>query len=711
MIDQSGSPIKLAHRVDGRSPSRLGIALVAIALFCSIWGCQGVQEAARTQSNPATGMPHSGDELLVVDCLLPGQIRKLGQSMIYLTPQRPIKTSAQDCEIRGGDYVAYDRSDYATALKVWLPLAKEGDSAAQTYVGEIYQKGLGVPPDYAIAAEWYRRAADQRFERAQINLGYLYEKGLGVERDPVMALHWYRQASGLSQAIAIDPGSLNDQTRQEVTQLRQEVERQKRETGLYQQQLAQAQQQLEVARSELARRSGEAEAERKTLDQARQEVERQKQQATAQDTVALKTLEEKLRQREVDLNRQNLEVTRLQQQVAKLEAEAARPQQQVAMVKVQPVTFAAPTIEVIDPPLRSRGSDTQVKTRSGIDRAIVGKVQAPAGLLMFTINDREETVGDSGLFRVAMRVQHSDVPVKIVAVDKQGSRATVDFLLTPEDQPTNSSPTPLATSPTVQAKPLLPAIPFGNYHALLIGNKNYQYWPRLDTPENDARKTGDLLARKYGFKSKVIVNATRYDILKALNDLRKELTEKDNLLIYYAGHGHLDEKISRGYWVPIDGETDSNANWISTSAITDILNTIAAKHILIVADTCYSGALTRSSLARLEAGMSDEARLNWLKIMSEKRSRTVLTSGDLKPVLDGGGGPHSIFAKALIDVMQENIEILEGRRLYEQVSARVAYAAAAVMTDAGPVEQVPQYAPIQYAGHESGDFLFVPSMK
>ena len=453
MVDRSDSPVRSADRFARRSPLGPGIALVAIALICSIWGCQGVQEAAKTSSNPAAGMPHSGDELLVVDCLLPGQIRKLGRRWSISHRKGRSRPQRRIARIRGGDYVAYDRSDYATALKVWLTPAKEGDPAAQTYVGEIYQKGLGVAPDYALAAEWYRRAADQRFERAQINLGYLYEKGLGVERDPVMALHWYRQASGLSQAIAIDPGSLNDLARQEVGQLRQEVERQKRETGLYQQQLAQAQQQLEVARSELARRSGEAEAELKTLDQARQELDRQKQQATARDTVALKTLEEQLRQREVDLSRQNLEVTRLQQEVAKLEAEAARGQQQMAMVKGQQVPFAAPTIEIIDPPLRSRSNDTQVKTRSGIDRMIVGKVQAPAGLLMFTINDREESVDGKGLFRVAMRVQRSVVPVNIVAVDKQGSRAAVDFLLAPEDQPTGST-TPLSSSPVVQAKPV-----------------------------------------------------------------------------------------------------------------------------------------------------------------------------------------------------------------------------------------------------------------
>jgi Caspase domain/Sel1 repeat len=701
------STVRPAPRFGRRSLSRPGLTLLIITLIFAIWGCQSVQDVANIRSNAAATGSRGGDELMVVDCLLPGQIRKLGRSLVYLTPQRPIKTSAQDCEIRGGDYVAYDRGDYATALKVWLPLAKEGDTAAQTYVGEIYEKGLGVPPDYALAAEWYRRAAEQGFERAQINLGHLYEKGFGVERDPLMALYWYRQASGLSQAIAIDPGGLNNQTRQEVEQLRQEVERRKREAELYQQRLAQTQQQLGVARQELARRSNEAEAEVKTLDQARQELERQKQEVAARDSVALKTLEEQLRQREADLERHRQEVARLQQEVGKLEADAARRQQQIAMLNEQQVALAAPTIEIIDPPLRSRGSTQQVATRSGVERLVVGKVQAPAGLLTLAINDRQEIVDDNGLFRVAMHVQRSAVPVNIVAIDKQGARSAIEFLLTPEEQP-NASTTPSSSRPVVQPKPRLPNIPFGNYHALLIGNKDYQYWPRLDTPENDARITGDLLSRKYGFKSKVILNATRYDILKVLNDLRKELTEKDNLLIYYAGHGHLDEKISRGYWIPTDGEVDSNANWISTLAITDILNSIPAKHILVVADTCYAGALTRSALARLEAGMSDEARYNWLKIMAEKRSRTVLTSGDLKPVLDSGGGKHSIFAKALIDLLQENADIIEGQRLYQQISARVAYAAAAVMTDAGAVEQVPQYAPIKYAGHESGDFLFVP---
>jgi hypothetical protein len=92
--------------------------LLMISVLLSSWGCSDVTETVQLRSDQSAPPPRNGDELLPVDCLLPGQVRKLGRSMIYLSPRRPIKTSAQDCEIRGGEYVAYDRADYTTALKV-----------------------------------------------------------------------------------------------------------------------------------------------------------------------------------------------------------------------------------------------------------------------------------------------------------------------------------------------------------------------------------------------------------------------------------------------------------------------------------------------------------------------------------------------------------------------------------------------------------------
>ena len=153
----------------------------------------------------------------------------------------------------------------------------------------------------------------------------------------------------------------------------------------------------------------------------------------------------------------------------------------------------------------------------------------------------------------------------------------------------------------------------------------------------------------------------------------------------------------------MDAEPTSTANWISNIAITDILKQMTARHVMVVADSCYSGALTRSSLARLERGLTDEARIKWVEKMVGNRSRMALTSGGLKPVLDGGGGRHSIFARAFIDALSNNGEVLEGQRLFSEISALVSWAA-----EAQDFDQLPQYAPIKFAGHESGDFFFVP---
>lgn len=652
-------------------------------------------DAAQTRPEAAASSSRSADALYVVDCLLPGQIRKLGRAMTYLTPRRPIKTSAQDCEIRGGEYVSYDRSDYATALKVWLPLAQEGDRVAQTYVGEIYEKGLGVASDYTLAAAWYRKAAEQGETRAQINLGHLYEKGLGVEKDPVAALQWYRKASGLSEAITLDSATLNTNRQEELKALQQEVEASRRESVALRTQLQRTQQQLIDTRQALAQRQTDMATAQQALTAAQQELAVQKQQAATRHTGDVQRLETQLQQREADLARQQQELTSLRQTLARLEGEAEQQRAQLAAAQSPKVSVAGPSIEIIDPPLVGTRGLSVVRVSPDLQerkRVIVGRVTAPAGLLTFTVNDREETVNDRGLFRVAVPVQRSMVPVKVVAIDAQGTRTSVEFQLTAEATPGPPAPAP-------PAKP----VGYGAYHALIIGNQTYSHWPRLNTPEQDARKAAYLLGTKYGFKTTVLLNATRYDIVQALNELRKTLTERDNLLIYYAGHGHLDKAIDRGYWVPVDGHLDSNVNWISTLAVTDILSAMSARHILVVADSCYAGALTRSALARLEAGRSEAARSHWLKVMAEKRSRTVLTSGDLQPVLDSGGGDHSVFAKAFLDVLATNAEMLEGQRLHREIAARVAYAASAEMAD-----QVPQYAPIRFAGHEAGDFIFVP---
>jgi hypothetical protein len=187
------------------------------------------------------------EDLEIVDCLLPGQVRQLG-NMSYLSPRRPTHTTASDCRIRGGEYVAFDRADLKSALAVWLAAAQAGDAEAQTNVAEIYERGLGGPPNYESALMWYQKAADQKYARALFNLGTLYEQGLGVEQDKLKALNLYRQAWGLPEDSVMYQSAAHDQ--QEA--LRTELQKQLSEKDG---QLKLLQHQLETLQKELAGRA------------------------------------------------------------------------------------------------------------------------------------------------------------------------------------------------------------------------------------------------------------------------------------------------------------------------------------------------------------------------------------------------------------------------------------------------------------------------
>ena len=85
---------------------------------------------------------------------------------------------------------AFNRQDYVSASRTFIPLAEQGVPAAQSYLGFMFETGRGVPQNYTEAAMWYRRAAEQGDSLAQYSLGLLYDKGFGVPRDIVEASKW-----------------------------------------------------------------------------------------------------------------------------------------------------------------------------------------------------------------------------------------------------------------------------------------------------------------------------------------------------------------------------------------------------------------------------------------------------------------------------------------------------------------------------------------
>ncbi len=619
------------------------------------------------------------DELYVVDCLLPGQIRQLGGSMTYLSARRPIRTTAKDCEIRGGEYVAFDRANYATALKTWLPAAKGGDAEAMNYVGEIYEQGLGLEPDYELAAEWFRQAAEKGNSSAMINLGSLYEAGRGVPQDSTTALNWYRRASGLKDAkleLVTEEEELRRRSQeQENIELRNQVTRLKGE--------------LDQARSELDRRRSALESSRQQLEQTRAQLARiERESAEGQEAMRrLAQLETEVGEREQAVRSSQTNADQLLAQLGIGGGDA-------------PVTAeGAASISVLSPKLKT--------TRAGVLAAplfgslpsyqVIGRVQPAGRIASLKVNNIEmlDKLDPDGLFSADIPLPAAETPVRIEATTQDGVETIENFLITQQ-----SNTPALAKRVTSRVFQRRMRSDLGNFHALVIGNNDYTGggFAPLKTAVNDAQTIGKVLQDRYGYKVTTVTNASRIELIARLSELSTTLKGNDNLLVYYAGHGQIDSR-NKGYWVPVDGRENDPSTWVSTDIINDFIGAMAAKHVLVIADSCYSGVLSGSAIRPIPADAKEEDLL----FVSRVKARTVLTSGGLQPILDEGGNNHSVFAQAFLTALQQNDSLVEGYRLYQDVAEMVTQRSIVL-----GLMQTPQYTALKHVGHEGSEFFFLP---
>lgn len=231
----------------------------------------------------------------------------------------------------------------------------------------------------------------------------------------------------------------------------------------------------------------------------------------------------------------------------------------------------------------------------------------------------------------------------------------------------------------------------GKYYALIIGNNDYQdpSIASLDEPIKDATKLFNVLTTQYSFDTKNVVflkNASYVQLIEALDNLSKNITPNDNLLVFYAGHGWWDESKNLGYWLPIDAKKSNTAFWIANSRISDYMSSINSKHTLLIADACFSGSIfkTRSAFANAQPAINK---------LYDLPSKKAMTSGNLKEVPD-----KSVFLQFLVKRLAENTE--------KYLSSDVLFSSfrQAVLNNS-PTE--PQYGTIQNAGDEGGEFIFI----
>ncbi len=232
------------------------------------------------------------------------------------------------------------------------------------------------------------------------------------------------------------------------------------------------------------------------------------------------------------------------------------------------------------------------------------------------------------------------------------------------------------------------------YYALIIGISDYKNtnsdFSSLDRPLKDAQQLTNTLVGNYNFeqdKVTLLKNPTRAEILDAIDVLSTKVTNKDNLLLFYAGHGHWDDNLKIGYWLPSDATQAKKSSWISNSSIKDYVSGINSKHTLLITDACFSG-----SIFKTRGGVENLSTYGVAKLYSLP-SRKAMTSGNLKTVPD----QSKFFEYLNKRLIENNDKYLSARDLFGSLYT-------AVLNN---TSTVPLYGVIQDSGDEGGEFIFI----
>lgn len=237
-------------------------------------------------------------------------------------------------------------------------------------------------------------------------------------------------------------------------------------------------------------------------------------------------------------------------------------------------------------------------------------------------------------------------------------------------------------------------INLGRSWFLGIAINKYEHWSQLNNAVKDVDDFAALLLNGYDIEKEcctIIKNeeATESNIHRALKRLRTEVQPTDKVLIYYSGHGHLENQ-KRGFWVPQDAEKDSTFDYVSNSTILEYLEDINSLHTLLISDACFSGSLLMSGATKSEDLALEE--------LEQKPSRWALCSGrHNEEVHDGPPGENSPFAKALLTILRENTkDLLNIGALVNQV----------IQLTRTRYKQLPLGSPVSVDGHKWGEYVF-----
>jgi hypothetical protein len=198
---------------------------------------------------------------------------------------------------------------------------------------------------------------------------------------------------------------------------------------------------------------------------------------------------------------------------------------------------------------------------------------------------------------------------------------------------------------------------YGKDRALLIAVDDYLNWDPLNNPVFDAETLAQTLNRSFGFRSELVRNPSVDCIVDVLKKYKYNvpMPKDGQLLIFFAGHGFYTEE--DGFLVGKDSKhlaEDSNqGSYLRQSMFRIMADAMPSKHVLVVIDSCFSGAFAGPVKAGPDRGPIDEPGEGWsfVDTIMNYPTRRFLTSGGLQYVSDGVTGHHSPFAKKLLSAL------------------------------------------------------------
>ncbi len=317
---------------------------------------------------------------------------------------------------------------------------------------------------------------------------------------------------------------------------------------------------------------------------------------------------------------------------------------------------------------------------------VIGKAKDASGIAFVTINGKRiDKIEEDGLFTTTLSFKPGANNILITATDKKGNKATKTFLVTgnavAKKQTEEDIIVPVSTNGGAP-----------QYHAIIIAAKDYtdSRIQDLENPVKDAAEFKSILENNYTFNPdniETLYNKSREEIMQSIIQKSNALGENDNLVIFYAGHGIAEKDRFGdvdGYWIPSSAIKGNTATYISTDDIRKSLKRSMSKHILVIADACFSGAFTRELSSDAEVGIQKQYNVP---------SRKIMASGNLEPVPD-----NSRFIYYLKKSLKENKQkYLTAKKLFDGF-----YEAILNNSDTSP-----QYAAIKNVGDEGGEFVFI----